>query len=71
MGRKSKRRLEIEAMYGPDAPDDIEYWDELARQVRIENGEYDDDDDDGVPECCRACGGNYPDCTDSCKIFDD
>ncbi len=23
------------------------------------------------PECCRACGGPYPDCTTSCKIFDE
>lgn len=23
------------------------------------------------PECCKACGGPYPDCMTSCKIFDD
>lgn len=23
------------------------------------------------PECCRACGGPWPDCETSCKIFDD
>lgn len=23
------------------------------------------------PECCRACGGPYPSCVTSCKIFDD
>lgn len=23
------------------------------------------------PECCRACGGPYPNCKTSCKIFDD
>lgn len=23
------------------------------------------------PECCRACGGPYPRCMTSCKIFDD
>ena len=24
-----------------------------------------------MPECCRACGGPYPSCMTSCKIFDD
>ena len=24
-----------------------------------------------IPECCVACGGPYPDCMTSCKIFDD
>lgn len=35
---------------------------------------YDDDYDEvfeGKPDCCRGCGGNYPDCMDSCEIFDD
>lgn len=30
-----------------------------------------DGDDDDIPEGCRACGGPYPDCADSCSIFDD
>lgn len=33
---------------------------------------YEDcDDDDDIPFCCKACGGPYPDCMSSCKIFDD
>ena len=24
-----------------------------------------------MPDCCSACGGPYPDCKISCKIFDD
>lgn len=24
-----------------------------------------------IPEGCRACGGDYPNCKDSCKLFDD
>lgn len=34
---------------------------------------YDEDEyDDGLPPVgCRACGGPYPDCKDSCPIFDD
>ncbi len=26
---------------------------------------------DVPPEGCRACGGPYPDCMTSCKLFDD
>ena len=29
---------------------------------------YDDDDD--MPAGCRACGGDYPNCTSSCPMFD-
>lgn len=31
----------------------------------------DDDDDDEIPEGCLACGGPYPDCSDSCPIYGD
>lgn len=24
-----------------------------------------------IPKVCRSCGGPYPDCTSSCKMFDD
>lgn len=24
-----------------------------------------------MPDCCKACGGPWPDCEISCKIFDD
>lgn len=27
--------------------------------------------EDIPPECCMACGGPYPDCMLSCKLFDD
>lgn len=26
---------------------------------------------DDIPEGCRACGGDYPMCKDSCPLFDD
>ncbi len=26
---------------------------------------------DEEPEVCKACGGPWPDCMDSCKLFDD
>jgi len=27
--------------------------------------------DDDIPEGCAACGGPWPDCETSCKLFDD
>jgi len=30
-----------------------------------------DDDDDYIPEGCRACGGDYPNCKDGCALFDE
>lgn len=41
----------------------------------VDNMEYEyesgDEDDDSPPACCSACGGPYPSCMTSCKIFDD
>lgn len=34
-----------------------------------DNFSYDDEDEE-MPECCSACGGPYPSCMSSCKIFD-
>lgn len=33
--------------------------------------EADEDEDDAIPVGCAACGGPYPQCTISCKLFDD
>lgn len=33
--------------------------------------DYSYDEDDDIPEGCAACGGPYPDCKTSCKLFDD
>ena len=33
--------------------------------------EYEDDIYDDVPFGCRACGGLYPNCVDSCSLYDD
>ena len=36
--------------------------------------EYDipfDDEPDDMPYCCKSCGGPWPSCKTSCKIFDD
>jgi hypothetical protein len=41
----------------------------LARERTYE--EIYTDPDANTPACCIACGGPYPDCLTSCKIFDD
>lgn len=28
-------------------------------------------DDEGMPEGCAACGGDWPNCTDGCPLYDD
>ena len=33
--------------------------------------EYFDDSDEEPPFGCKACGGPYPQCKTSCKLFDD
>lgn len=49
-----------------------EHWtDRSGREhtyIPIGGDDYDDDD---VPEGCAACGGDYPNCADSCPLFDD
>lgn len=46
------------------------FWNDAEQDWDIEV-EYSDKDTDEMPECCIACGGPYPDCMTSCKIFDD
>lgn len=57
MGRKKK-----------DPWSDLEPWE--REEFELFGGPEDADGDD-MPSCCRACGGPYPDCMDSCKIFED
>ena len=33
--------------------------------------EYFDEDESEIPAGCMACGGPYPQCKTSCKLFDD
>ncbi len=47
-----------------DQVEDIELYDE-------EDEEDDEYDWNGVPVGCSACGGDYPNCTTSCPMFDD
>ena len=58
--------------YGEGTSDD--YFECLICGRRKNTSELTDDDytdDDGMPACCKNCGGPYPDCMTSCKIFDD
>ena len=32
--------------------------------------DVEEEKDDYIPEGCAACGGDYPNCTDSCPLFD-
>ena len=36
-----------------------------------EEEDYEPFEYDGIPEGCLACGGDYPNCTTSCPLFDD
>ncbi len=33
--------------------------------------DYDPYDESGVPDGCRECGGDYPNCKASCPMYDD
>ena len=43
-----------------------EYEDEEENEETIIINELND-----IPEGCAACGGDYPNCVDSCPMFDD
>jgi hypothetical protein len=37
----------------------------------IAEEDYMEESDDSIPFVCRTCGGPYPQCMTSCKMFDD
>ena len=47
---------------GDDGKEDTDDWDTVIHKAYGE---------DIPPEACRACGGPYPQCKTSCKLFDD
>lgn len=61
---KSSYNFWYESKYEEDLADAA---DEHYKEVF---GEYPNDLDE-MPEVCKTCGGPYPDCMTSCKIFDD
>ena len=51
-------------------------WDNINKESYVEipkSYDYEEiynDPENKEPDCCKACGGPYPDCLSSCKIFD-
>lgn len=57
-----------------DDIDEEEYEElyEYQKQLAInEDSGYFKDHPEDIPSCCNACGGPYPLCRWSCKVFDD
>lgn len=58
--------------YGLGTSDDYFQCDVCGKKIFADDLTDDDyPDEDTIPYCCQNCGGPYPDCTSSCKIFDD
>lgn len=49
------------------------FWDcdNCGEHVAKPGYSFEEDDNDILPKACAACGGPYPQCTTSCKLFDD
>ena len=58
---------EFEEKYSTLNRSDMLKVDNASDEAFYNNNYYIDD----IPEGCRACGGNYPYCCDSCPMFDD
>lgn len=48
---------------------DKEEYTDWLEEINDEDYEFDDESED-IPAGCRACGGDYPNCTDSCPMYD-
>lgn len=62
-------KADDEVMYCPNcnhSVDIYDYGDEEEVYSNIYGSSINDE-----PDCCRACGGPWPSCEISCKIFDD
>lgn len=46
-------------------------WTIDEMEYEYEDEDVFDDEDDSPPAGCSACGGPYPHCKTSCKLFDD
>lgn len=44
---------------------------DIGDYIIIDLEPNDDDFEYDIPESCKSCGGDYPNCIDSCPIFDD
>lgn len=56
----------------PDDPEDI-YFEHDRNEYNMFYAEDPEDyeDEDDIPEGCRACGGDYPNCISGCNLMDD
>ena len=51
-----------------------EAWDDACAECAISYQESIDEEGqetDGPPPGCNECGGDYPNCVDSCPLYDD
>jgi len=49
-------------------------WENYCADCAISGTEHDIEegiDDDGIPVGCASCGGDWPNCTTSCSMYDD
>lgn len=51
--------------------DSMEYEYDYGEELELAPNIVDMFGGEVIPDCCAACGGPYPDCMGSCKIFDD
>ena len=66
-GRWTMAQDEFEEKYYSLSSSDMS---KVAKAIDNMESEFLGSDDD-IPEGCSACGGDYPNCTTSCPLFDD
>lgn len=60
------------AEYGHCAYDYYYSSNDFCYECAVSEYESQEDDDyDGPPPGCRECGGPWPNCMDSCRLYDD
>lgn len=57
--------------YGVEFEDYGTVYDTARGKYEAAMGDYADDDSCDIPEACLSCGGPYPQCMTSCRIFDE
>lgn len=59
-------------IYGSDITQfNLEEYDETYDEIYKEAQQEAENDPNYIPPGCAACGGPYPQCKTSCKLFDD